>query len=197
MPFTFLFCYLVFQWCELFRDSCEPVSNMPHAEHPAMAMNQGLVFVDFLIKERNNNCSLILMIYSKANLSLLSDTLRCGRLSKESLSSTILPIHVLHKQYADDVLGRLGWECYLTILTVQICSCMVLNYLDRFTSTWEVSGSTPMKGLWKQCSLGCASQPKELLMLKSQSYLKGGPDALQSKDNTYKSEHGFSCVQSL
>jgi hypothetical protein len=60
---------------------------------------------------------------------------------------------------------------------------VIFTCLYHLKSSWEASGSTPMKRSWKQCSLGWAVSQKEL---EHTSYLKGGPNVLQRKDNNRK-----------
>jgi hypothetical protein len=49
---------LCLPWCQLFKDDCEPVLNMPHFDHQVTEENQGPVCIDFLLEKQE--CSLLL-----------------------------------------------------------------------------------------------------------------------------------------
>jgi hypothetical protein len=86
---------LVFPWCQSFKDGHEPISNMPHAEHPATAVNQGPLSVDFLLKRKQYVQPTV--IYWKINLNPLRTK---GSDCLKGSSARIMPIHILFEQQA-------------------------------------------------------------------------------------------------
>jgi hypothetical protein len=67
-----------------------------------------------------------------------------------SLSSTIMPVHILHKRQAMFSIEQEG-RCSLVVITVQICPRVILTSSE---AEGKASGPAPMK----RCHLDCAAE---------------------------------------
>jgi hypothetical protein len=71
----------VFQWCQMFKDDHECVSNVPHAACSTTTVNQGPVCVDFLLERKAMNAAYY-YYFLKHKFKPAIRTKRCGQLSK-------------------------------------------------------------------------------------------------------------------
>jgi hypothetical protein len=90
--FTF-FCVPMVQ---SFKDSRESASNMPPAERPATALNQGPACVDLLSQTKTSNEAYCCDLLKDKHKSAIG-TKRSGR---GSLSSTIMSVQIMHRLQA-------------------------------------------------------------------------------------------------